>query len=159
MNRAGPLRRSGPLGRSTRIRRVSARRRAELEQLVAFRAEVLRRARGKCERCGSSTKLHAHHLVSRARGRGWEGLHQASNGAALCGPCHDEVHHGTPHDRARWHRGAPRGTQGAARVAGEGGSGSSPGGGPMRVTRTALKLQAQGLKLRSPLAPLGGTHR
>lgn len=49
-----------------------------------FRAAVLRRAGGRCERCGSTDGVEAHHRVPVAHG----GTHSPSNGKALCWTCH-----------------------------------------------------------------------
>jgi len=105
--------------RSTPLRRSWIRRKPKEpdEAAACFRQQVLARAAGSCERCGVLeylpsqpwTKLEAHHLVSRARGVGWELLHDSeANGAALCVRCHDQVHRGRicP-DRDRWVRSRP----------------------------------------------------
>ena len=49
-----------------------------------FRAAVLTRAGGRCERCGSTSRVEAHHIVSVAAG----GTHDPSNGRVLCWRCH-----------------------------------------------------------------------
>jgi predicted HNH restriction endonuclease len=105
--------------RRTPLRRSAIRRKpkADAEAAAKFRHDVLARAGGVCERCETpedphwdwSSALDAHHLVSRARGVGWPGLHDAEvNGAALCRRCHDTVHYGGDvADRERWIRSRP----------------------------------------------------
>jgi 5-methylcytosine-specific restriction endonuclease McrA len=107
MKRGGPIARHTRLEpgaapkRRTRLRGAGRRAARAREALAHFRAAVLERADGKCERCGRSARLHAHHVRSRAQG----GSHEASNGAALCsGPrgCHALVHALAVDDWSRW---------------------------------------------------------
>lgn len=86
----------------TPLRRYGARAKRDAAALAEFRLLVHTRALWsygpythlhpklyKCERCKRITEtIHAHHIVSRARG----GAHEESNGAALCFTCHREVH-------------------------------------------------------------------
>jgi len=55
---------------------------------TAFRTAVLKAAGYRCERCGATgVPLQAHHLIPvavRPQARG----HDASQGVALCEPCH-----------------------------------------------------------------------
>jgi len=103
-----PMPRGSGLSRSTRIAKVGARAKREAPALAIFRFEVLLRAGGHCERCGRARELDAHHMLSRARGRGWPLLHDATaNGAALCSRryadgCHRLLHDGKLPDEARW---------------------------------------------------------
>ena len=57
-----------------------------------FRAAVMRRAGGYCERCAcrvGADHLEAHHVVRRSRCVGWPDRHDPeANGAAVCFPCH-----------------------------------------------------------------------
>ena len=43
---------------------------------------------GKCRRCGTSNRLHVHHVMYRSQG----GKHVAENLITLCYTCHDVVH-------------------------------------------------------------------
>lgn len=36
--------------------------------------------------------LHVHHVVSRARAPGWDGLHKPDNLRAVCFACHRAIH-------------------------------------------------------------------
>ena len=92
MNRSVPIRRRKPL------RRIGARAKREASALAAFRAAVLKRAAGRCERCGKAGKLHVHHIRPRSRG----GKHVLENGAALCPRDHRAVHDHTVPDFRRW---------------------------------------------------------
>ena len=97
-----------PIARKTPMRRAAFKReRAIGAEVLAFRNAVLDRAKGRCERCGSRRALDAHHIVPRSRAPGWENLHQPFNGAALCRPCHREVHDHIG-DWKRWLKEAPR---------------------------------------------------
>lgn len=49
-----------------------------------FRAAVLKRAGSRCERCGSTVGVEAHHRVPVTLG----GTHDLRNGEALCTDCH-----------------------------------------------------------------------
>ncbi|HET8954275.1 MAG TPA: HNH endonuclease signature motif containing protein [Solirubrobacterales bacterium] len=49
-----------------------------------FRREVLARAGGRCERCGSTEDVEAHHRRALTDG----GSNDPSNGEALCRRCH-----------------------------------------------------------------------
>lgn len=104
---ASPLKRSklargtSKLSRATSLRKVGKRGRADRSELDRVRASVLKRARNRCERCGLSSDivgpLHLHHRLRRSQG----GTHVASNLAALCRDCHDEVHNGA-RDAHKW---------------------------------------------------------
>lgn len=95
------LKRGGSLKRGSRMRQVGKRGRAIREELASVRAEVLERARHRCERCGSQLALHVHHRLPRSRG----GKHEPANLAVLCGApaggCHGAVHAGSP-DWREW---------------------------------------------------------
>ena len=53
-----------------------------------FRAVVLARASGRCERCGSREDVEAHHRLPLHSG----GTNSPANGAALCRRCHRDAH-------------------------------------------------------------------
>ena len=53
-----------------------------------LRAFVLRRDGGRCQRCGSTQKLAAHHVVPRSAG----GSDTPSNLRTICSTCHDVLH-------------------------------------------------------------------
>jgi hypothetical protein len=59
--------------------RVRAKRGTRWQQ-QQFRAAVLRRAGGRCERCGSTDRVEAHHLVAVANG----GQHHPRRAASRC---------------------------------------------------------------------------
>lgn len=58
------------------------------------RKQVYSRAGNRCERCGSSGQLHAHHTVSLSKG----GSNSLSNLECLCEDCHSNAH---PHMKSR----------------------------------------------------------
>lgn len=102
-----PLARKTPLspGRKSLKRGVKALKRARLAKLGArgkrdkaalakVRPTVLKRAGGRCELCERRARLDLHHVQSRARRPGWDGLHQAPNLRAICRACHDWEHTG-----------------------------------------------------------------
>jgi 5-methylcytosine-specific restriction endonuclease McrA len=109
-----PLKRGAPLPRGSklttrsrlprgkRLRQVGKRGRAIRKEIDAVREAVLERAAGACERCGSTSALHLHHIQPRSRG----GAHHASNLVALCskpdGGCHGKVHAHSVPDWRRW---------------------------------------------------------
>jgi 5-methylcytosine-specific restriction endonuclease McrA len=79
------------LKRVARLLPIGRRGREARAQLQAVRAEVMRLARGRCERCGFRGRLDLHHRLPRSRG----GSHDALNLAVLCsGPdgCHAKAH-------------------------------------------------------------------
>lgn len=108
MKRSGPpargtsLKRGAGLKRKRYLRKLGERKRRRLDDLATFRAVVVARARGRCERCDARTHpvlLDPHHLIPVARG----GSDDPSNGAALCRPCHRAVHGSPPpSDVDRW---------------------------------------------------------
>lgn len=64
-----------------------------------FRSVVKRRARGRCEACAAhplpacdGRYAHAHHVVTKARGRGWPGLHDPENGLGVSAIHHSWIH-------------------------------------------------------------------
>ena len=75
----------------SRLRRTGKRRERALEEAQKWREEVLARAEDRCERCGSTYRLHAHHRKGRNRCTSEE-MWDPENGSALCWLCHDEVH-------------------------------------------------------------------
>ena len=79
----------------------------------AFHRDVIDRAMsvgGLCERCHCRRPLQAHHMVTRARAKGWPLLHNAAvNGAALCFECHTKVHDRNAEDWKRWRHTLPEG--------------------------------------------------
>lgn len=77
---------------------MGARAKRQKEGQDAFRAKVYANADWKCESCGSTQGLHAHHIVPRSRG----GKHVPSNGACLRFSCHSRVHDHTLEGWERW---------------------------------------------------------
>jgi len=55
-----------------------------------FRAKVLWRDKYKCQHCGTSDRLQAHHIQFKSRGGG----DSPQNGLTLCGTCHADLHEG-----------------------------------------------------------------
>lgn len=109
MQRRTPLARGVCRLARSGLRSVSQKRQAQRGELERFRSEVLKAAGHRCERCGSSSDLHAHHLVSRARGRNQPWLHDAArNGACLCAVCHSAVHEARADDWRDWVLRRPR---------------------------------------------------
>lgn len=90
----------GTLKRTTRIAKKGARKKRERSAEERCRAAVMRRARGRCERCNRRTDLDHHHM-NRRRGRTPEEKHNPRTSAALCRPCHTEVRAGSD-DSANW---------------------------------------------------------
>ena len=84
------------------INKKSKKAKGEEKEAEAFRRDVLLSSFGICERC-LDVAVHAHHMCLRSRSRGHEWKHDpARNGAALCSPCHSEIHDNTPEDRDEW---------------------------------------------------------
>ncbi len=77
-----------PIKRGKPPRRMSAKKRAELPELIAFRAAVLARAKvpggWECDRCRRlfryADQIEAHHRLPRSQAK----CNDPSNGAALC---------------------------------------------------------------------------
>lgn len=88
--------------RKSRLRAIGARMRKRHRATRVFRAIVLQRAGGSCERCTvkHGRRLHAHHRIPRSRG----GSDHPDNGAALCRRCHRAVHDHTAGDWREWIR-------------------------------------------------------
>ena len=96
--------------RRSPIGRFGRRARREAEDLAEFNLIVRTSARWNvgsraptyaCARCKKIVEhVDCHHLVSKARG----GTHDPNNGAALCRPCHHEVHFEAPEDMGKWIR-------------------------------------------------------
>lgn len=67
----------------------------ESAEVRRWRDAVLARDGHACRRCGSTDKLHAHHILR------WADVPEArivsENGVTLCEACHIDEHHG-PHD-------------------------------------------------------------
>lgn len=69
-----------------------------------WKREVIRRASGKCERCGSQRDLQAHHIehladliekhniTSAHKAVRCLALWDVNNGAAVCARCHAQIH-------------------------------------------------------------------
>ena len=53
-----------------------------------LRAHVIRRDGGRCQRCGSSTRLEVHHIIPAVAG----GQDTPANLRAMCEACHDRLH-------------------------------------------------------------------
>lgn len=108
LQRGQPLKRGAPLRavsaplRRTRLRKRGKRTTDEQNAAQAFRRAVL--ARGACERCGSRSALHAHHITPRSRAPAAWKHNPERNGACLCSECHEAVHFRCPPDRNRWIR-------------------------------------------------------
>jgi hypothetical protein len=89
-----PCIRCGRLGHGSYCRQHDPRRarykqkRGSGWQASRFRAKVLARSRGRCERCGSTDRVQAHHGLPAAR----YGPGDASIGVALCARCHAGAH-------------------------------------------------------------------
>lgn len=102
LKRTALRRGASKLKRSTRMRPIGKRGREDRAAIDAVRGVVLKRARGRCERCGAScSKPDLHHLLARSQG----GKHEALNLVALCsGPngCHAKVHAHLVSDWRRW---------------------------------------------------------
>lgn len=60
-------------------------------------AAVKARAGGRCERCGATANLKAHHVRPLAAG----GTDTPADGQCLCHTCHEREHHGEPTTKAR----------------------------------------------------------
>lgn len=91
------MKRGGSLKR-TRIKPRGKRAEREAEALEHFRDRVLWRAQGVCERCGKPGDLDPHHMKRNPR------VHDPELGAALCRPCHDQVHAHQAPDWRDWFR-------------------------------------------------------
>lgn len=98
MKRSGPIRRSTPLRRTgppQRVTPLSARpsRKAKAnDAALAFaRAEVLKRAGGRCEAQWPGCQIAAHHAHHRLR-RSQGGAHTPENLLACCWHCHEQIH-------------------------------------------------------------------
>lgn len=103
------MKRGGRLKRGKGLKAKGARASREADALEAGRRAALERAGWRCERCGEGmVPLHVHHVVSRARGAGWEGLHKPDNLRVLCGRCHDAVH-SDPAGNPEWIKSRPEG--------------------------------------------------
>ncbi len=60
------------------------------ESLQQMRRRILERDGWRCQRCGSLTDLHVHHLQFRSRG----GTESEANLITLCARCHAREHQG-----------------------------------------------------------------
>ena len=98
LKRKRRMRRGKHLKVRRRLRERGARAERDHEALLRFRADVLRAAGYRCERCGYNGDLFAHHIKPRARG----GTHRRDNGAALCFRCHEAVHTHAAGDWRSW---------------------------------------------------------
>lgn len=93
------MKRGAPIKRSGRLRPNGARSKRDGDARSVFRAHVLERANGRCERCGSGVRVHAHHTRRRSRA---PGQHDPAFGRALCWICHASVHDHTAKDWRMW---------------------------------------------------------
>lgn len=85
------MRRSRPLRRRTPLRARSRLRERRGPRLIALqtREALVRRARGRCERCDRmAPPLDAHHRRMRSQG----GSDALENLSLLCRRCHNHVH-------------------------------------------------------------------
>ena len=64
----------------------------ESKEYRQWRAAVLKRDE-VCAQCGSSDRLHAHHVIPWASAPAMRV--EVANGLTLCAPCHGKVHGGT----------------------------------------------------------------
>ena len=71
--------------------RVGSRSKREKAELEIMRGVALDRSGGRCEMCGKKAALDVHHIIPRARGVGWVGLHTPGNAAAICRADHERV--------------------------------------------------------------------
>lgn len=93
------MKRGAPMKRTGRLRPVGARAKRDGDARAIFRAHVLERSGGVCERClrssafGRVVRIDAHHIVGRGRGVGWPRLHDPElNGLGVCADaCHPEL--------------------------------------------------------------------
>lgn len=98
------MKRGGPLRRGKRLRKVGRQAERERPYLDYFRAMVLERDGRRCQRCGSTFGVIAHHMRRRSKALPIEEKHDPAFGVALCEiPCHLEIHAGAS-DSERWFR-------------------------------------------------------
>src|SRR5580765_3154901 len=76
--------------------RATGRPAASLEEWAAIRRVVFRRARWRCQACGSWGALEVHHVIKRAQGGSDFDLDRL---IALCPPCHAQTD--APYARGR----------------------------------------------------------
>ncbi len=102
------MKRGGPLKRLKQLRRsgFKAKRKGE-EKLERSKKLVWRRDDGKCRICKGTFHLQVHHIVPRARGIGWKGLHEPANLVLLCCVCHQGVHDASLPGWEEWLRRRP----------------------------------------------------
>jgi len=100
-----PLQRKTALkpGKSTlpraRLKRTPIKRKKpkDYDAAVAFSKAVLK-GDPLCDRCKETRATEAHHLCSRARGKGHPNLHHPANGKPLCFKCHSWAHTNLPNN-------------------------------------------------------------
>lgn len=86
----------------SKIERLGKQRKQRREARALFRANVLLRTGGRCERCTKYVGyggLHAHHRVMRSLGGSDIA---ATNGAGLCVWCHTLIHDHNVPDWRKW---------------------------------------------------------
>ena len=71
-----------------RLRQKRPRLALDREEYDSLRKRVLDRDGWKCQRCGTSTNLQVHHLVSRSH----LGSDEFDNLMSLCACCHQKQH-------------------------------------------------------------------
>jgi 5-methylcytosine-specific restriction endonuclease McrA len=76
--------------------RATGRPAATVEEWVAIRRVILRRARWRCQACGRGGALEVHHVVKRVQGGSDFDLDRL---VALCPPCHAQTD--APYARGR----------------------------------------------------------
>ena len=69
--------------------------------------KVYERAKSRCEICFSPKSLTLHHVVTRARCKGWKYRDTRANLALLCRVCHDDVHQKVFLEKKIWLRRLP----------------------------------------------------
>ena len=74
-----------------------------LKKLDSLWAEIIRNAAGRCEHCGKTQYLNAHHIFSRSK---YVTRWDVDNGICLCSGCHtlssDFSAHKTPVEFVEW---------------------------------------------------------
>ena len=80
-------------------KRKISKRKITKERDTIWSDRVKMRARGKCEKCGKTLRLQAHHIFSRRYGAT---RHLLLNGVCLCAGCHLFWAHYKPEEFRDW---------------------------------------------------------
>ena len=83
-----PLERANPRGAMEQLRQKRPRLKLSAEDYNLLRQRVLERDGWRCQNCGSSENLHAHHLAKRSQ----LGDDALDNLITLCANCHHNHH-------------------------------------------------------------------